>query len=304
MWKRLVLPLLPHEIHLFTHVQEWEEEVWGLLVSLPAPLPVHGGHRMGYHRHLQLSINRSTKGWHVLGQLLTTTSLAGQGWWCAPTCGHWPGCGLASHHTQPTFCSQHQPSSWLWTRDSLVSAYKTLWGKQDLTVLDQHQHRYDPSVPTPTVHIILNQSESILSPCLLPALAACFFWLPCVSTACGAATSELICLVAHFSARLAGWPASPCGSTAASLAQWWWQECTARNRAGWDGTGKQDCPFWQPGRAGLAWTSHEKLLLIFPLVNTNNSLLMGKLCSSIVFQNHSNHSIFLQIITELSVLSK
>lgn len=113
-----------------------------------------------------------------------------------------------------------------------------------------------------------------------------------------------ISLVAHFSARLAGWPASPCGSTAASLAQWWWQECTARNRVGWDGTGKQDCRFWQPGRAGLAWASHGNLLLIVPLVNTNNSLLMGKLCGSIVFQNHSNHSIFLQIITELSVLSK
>lgn len=79
MWRGLLPPLLPQEIHLFTHVQEGGEKVWGLPVSLPAnaSLPVHGRHHHhlshGLSQHLQLYINMNTKGWDVLDQLLTMT---------------------------------------------------------------------------------------------------------------------------------------------------------------------------------------------------------------------------------------
>lgn len=82
MWRGLLPPLLPQEIHLFTPVQEGEEEVWGLPVSLPATasLPVHGRHHhhlpYGLSQHLQLYINMNSKGWDVLDQLLTTTALS------------------------------------------------------------------------------------------------------------------------------------------------------------------------------------------------------------------------------------
>lgn len=53
-WRGLLPPSLPQQIHLFTHVQEWEEKVWGLPVSLPAttPLPVRGRH----HHHLSCGL--------------------------------------------------------------------------------------------------------------------------------------------------------------------------------------------------------------------------------------------------------
>lgn len=40
----------------------------------------------------------------------------------------------------------------------------------------------------------------------------------------------------------------------------------AQPGVGWGGMGqgKQDCPFWQPGRLGLAQATRENLLLILP----------------------------------------
>lgn len=55
-----------------------------------------------------------------------------------------------------------------------------------------------------------------------------------------------------------------------------WHSGGGRNaELGWGGMGKQDCPFWQLARAGLTRTTRGNSLLIFPLVNTNNSLYWG-----------------------------
>lgn len=214
--------IAPGNSSFFTHVQEGEQKAWGIPVSLPAnpSPPVHGRH----HHHLSNGLSHAfTTLYQHEYQGLGSPRPApdhdkpwqGRAGEVFPHVASGQAAGLRSHHTQPTCsgCSQHQPSSWLWSRDFLVSAYKTLWGKQD-----QQQHWYDPSVPTPPVH---NQFKPIWDHIVTQRCGPAYSlpWLHVSS--CSLVSARLvvqlpagwICLMDHFSARLTGWPASPWGST-------------------------------------------------------------------------------------------
>lgn len=82
MWRGLLPPLLPQEIHLFSSMCRKENKRFGASLCPFQQIHHHLSmgdtttiSHMGSHMHLQLYINMNTKGWDLLDQLLTMTSL-------------------------------------------------------------------------------------------------------------------------------------------------------------------------------------------------------------------------------------
>lgn len=137
----------------------------------------------------------NTKGWDLLGQLLTTTSLGraellmcSHMWALARLLGLGP-ITLSPHSliAASTSLSLDFGQEIFWSllmKPSEGSRTSLSWARASTGLTLQSLH------PQFTVSLRPYCHQEMWS-CLLPALAACFFLLPCASTTCGAATSHL-----------------------------------------------------------------------------------------------------------------